>query len=55
MFMTVTGLAFTSSFTLYLGDLFEGEVHVRAGTTRLRHALVMQCVVITRGRKSPIV
>jgi hypothetical protein len=42
MFMTATGLAFTSSsFTLYLGDLFEREVHVRAGTTRLRHALVM--------------
>ena len=41
MFMTATGLAFTSSsFTLYLGDLFEREVHVRAGTTRLRHALV---------------
>ena len=41
MFMTATGLAFTSSsFMLYLGDLFEKEVHVRAGTTRLRHALV---------------
>lgn len=41
MFMTVTGLAFTSpSFTGYLGDLFQREVNVRAGTTKLRHALV---------------
>ena len=41
MFMTATGLAFTSStFTSYLGNLFEREVRIRAGTTKLRHALV---------------
>jgi hypothetical protein len=41
MFMTTTGLAFTSSsFTSYLSALFEREVNIRAGTTKLRHALV---------------
>ena len=41
MFMTVTGLPFSSSsFTSYLSGLFEKEVSIRAGTTKLRHALV---------------
>ena len=41
MFMTATGLAFSSSsFTTYLCALFEREVKIRAGTTKLRHALV---------------
>ena len=50
MFVTVTGLAFTSpSFTLYLGDLFEREVHIRAGTTKLRHALVTHVLSLPEG------
>ena len=41
MFMTATGLPFSSSsFTTYLSALFEREVKIRAGTTKLRHALV---------------
>ena len=41
MFMTATGLPFTSSsFTVYVSALFEREVKIRAGTTKLRHALV---------------
>ena len=41
MFMTATGLAFNSStFTSYVSAIFEREVNIRAGTTKLRHALV---------------
>ena len=41
MFMTATGLPFSSSsFATYLSALFEREVKIRAGTTKLRHALV---------------
>ena len=41
IFMTTTGLPFSSSsFTAYLSSLFQREVNIRAGTTKLRHALV---------------
>ena len=41
MFMTATGMAFNSStFASYLSVIFEQEVNILAGTTKLRHALV---------------
>ena len=41
MFMIVTGLpSSSSSFTAYVSGLFQKEVSIRAGTTKLRHALV---------------
>ena len=41
VFVTATGLAFSSPlFTDYLEHMFEREVNIRAGTTKLRHAVV---------------
>ena len=41
-FVSYKGAAFasSSSFSKYIGDLFEREVAVRAGTTALRHAVL---------------
>ncbi len=42
MVMTAIGLAFNScTFALYLSAMFEWEVNIHAGTTKLRHVLVM--------------
>jgi hypothetical protein len=41
MLVTATGLPFvSSSFAKYLANMFEKEVNIRAGTTKLRHAVV---------------